>query len=146
MKKSLLWIAALSFSLMFGQTALANEHCGDMKKMIGSLKLDDAQKAKVEPILEQFKTAMKASAGQFKDLETQINQQIQSDSTDQSALDGLIDKKTKLIGDMMKAKASAKHQIYTILSPQQRTEYQNMVKKWEEKMAAKYENCHHDEE
>lgn len=147
MKKSLLWIVALSFSLVIGQTALAHEGCGDnMKKMIESLRLDDAQKAKVMPILDQLKSSIKASAEQFKDLDTQINQQIQSDNTDQATLDGLMDKKTKLVGDMMKAKANAKHQIYSLLNAQQKTVYQSMVKKWEEKMAAKYQNCHKDEE
>lgn len=147
MKKSLLWIVALSFSLVIGQTALAHEGCGDnMKKMISSFKLDDAQKAKITPVLDQLKTSLKASAEQFKDLDTQINQQIQSDNMDQATLDGLMDKKTKLVGDMMKAKANAKHQIFSVLNAQQKTEYQNMMKKWEEKMAAKYENCHKDEE
>lgn len=142
MKKSLLWIIAASFSLVLGQSAAYAWSCGDgMKKMVDNMKLDDAQKAKIMPIMEQLKPTLKASWSQMSDLRAQIQQQIQSDNMDQATLDGLMDKKAKLIGDMMKAKATAKHQIYMILNPQQRAAYQAMVKKWTDKMVAKAENC-----
>jgi protein CpxP len=143
MKKRLLWIVAVSLSFVLGQSAFADSgHCGDgLNKMVEHFKLDAAQKAKVTPILDQLKTSLKASGSQMKDLRTQINQQVQSDNMDQATLDGLVDKKAKLIGDMMKAKVTAKHQIFTLLNAQQKTAYQDMVKKWDEKMAAKFANC-----
>ncbi|BCA94723.1 hypothetical protein TUM19329_10840 [Legionella antarctica] len=142
MKKSLLWIVAVTFSLLLGQAAFASKHCGEgMKRMIENLKIDATQKAKIMPVLDQLKTTMQANWNQIKDLRMQINQQIQSDSMDQGTVDGLIDKKTKLMGDMMRAKVDAKHQIYMILNPQQKTAYQNMVKKWQDKMATKAERC-----
>lgn len=143
MKKNLLWIVAVTFSFVLGQTAFAHsEHCGDgLKKMVEHFNLDAAQKAKVMPILDQLKTTLKASGSQMRDLRVQINQQVQSDNMDQSTVDGLVDKKTKLIGDMMKAKISAKHQIFTLLNAQQKTAFQNRVKKLDEKMAAKFANC-----
>lgn len=148
MKKSLLWIVAVTFSFVLGQTAFAHSgHCGDgMKKMVENFKLDDTQKAKIMPILDQLKTTLKTSWSQMADLRTQINQQIQSDTMDQATLDGLIDKKTKLIGDMMKAKAAAKHQIFTILNAQQKTMYVDMMKKMHDKMVSKFENCKAQEE
>ncbi len=143
MKKSLLWIIAATFSLVLGQASFAeSRHCGEgMKKMIEKLQLDATQKAKIMPVLDQLKTTMQANWSQMKDLRMQIHQQIQSDSMDQATVDGLIDKKTKLMGDMMKAHVNAKHQIYMLLNPQQKTTWQNMVKKWQDKMASKAERC-----
>jgi protein CpxP len=144
MKKSLIWIIAVSFSLILGQAAFAEgNHCQDgmMKKMMEHFKLDDAQKAKAKPIIEQMKSTMQANRSQMKDLRMQINQQIMSDNMDQATVDSLIDKKTKLMGDMMKTRMSIKHQIYTLLNPQQKVAYQAMVKKWQNKMASKADSC-----
>ena len=144
MKKSLLWIIAVTFSLVLGQSAFAdNKRCGGdmMKKMVEHFKLDAAQQAKAKPILDQMKSTMQTNWSQMKDLHMQMNQQVTSDTMDQSAVDGLVDKKTKLMGDMMKAKMSAKHQIYMLLTPQQKTSYQAMAKKWQDKMASKAEEC-----
>ena len=144
MYKKILWIVAFTFSLILSQATFANsEDCGDgMKNLVGSLKLDDSQKDKIKPILEQLKSTAKDSEAQFKDLHAQINQQIASDSMDEDTLNGLIDKKAKLIGDMMKAKASAQHQLFAILNAQQKNQYQDNVKKLEAKMTEKYSKCH----
>ena len=144
MKKSLLWIIAASLSLVLGQSAFANDkHCGDgmMKKMVEHFKLDAGQQAKVKPILEQMKSTMQSNWSQMRDLRMQMNQQVMSDNMDQSTVDGLVDKKTKLMGDMMKARLNAKHQIYMMLTPQQKTAYQAMAKKWQDKMAQKTDEC-----
>lgn len=144
MKKSLLWIVAVCFSFTLGQTAFAEDvncHEGMMKKMMEHFKLDDAQKAKAKPMLEQMKSTMQANRSQMRDLRMQINQQVMSDNMDQATVNGLIDKKTKLMNDMMKARMSVKHQIYTLLNPQQKTAYQAMMKKWHDKMVSKAESC-----
>lgn len=149
MKKSLLWIVAVTFSLIVGQTAFAGgEHCGNgvMKKIVGHFNLDEAQKAKAKPILEQLKATMQTNWSQMKDLRMQMNQQVMSDTMDQSAVDGLVEKRTKLVGDMMKAKLDAKHQIYMLLNAQQKASYQGMVKKMQDKMASKAESCKHQDQ
>lgn len=149
MKKSLLWIGAVSFSLALGQSAFAhNMRCGDgmMKKMIEHFKLDDAQKAKVKPVLEQMKATIQSNWDQMRDLRMQLNQQVMSDNMDQAAVDSIIDKKTKLMGDMTRTRMSVKHQIYTMLNPQQKAAYQAIVKKWQAKMENKTESCNADEQ
>lgn len=146
MFKKFIWIFALAFSFVLSQSAFSHSGmCGEgLKKMVESLNLDAAQKEKIKPILEKLKTDMKANVDQMKDLRTQMHQQETSATMDQSAVDGLIDKKTKLLGDMMKAKAAAKNQIYNILNEQQKTALQNKWKQVEEKMEAKYKECHED--
>ncbi|CDZ75776.1 periplasmic protein [Legionella massiliensis] len=146
MYKKLMWMFALTFSFILSQSAFAGSHChGGFKSMIESLKLDDTQKEKVKPILEQLKTTMKASWTQMKGLETQISQQVTSATMDQNAVNALVDQKTKLIGDMIKAKIAAKNQIYNLLNDQQKATLQAKMKDFEEKMAAKFKDCHDDD-
>ena len=144
MYKKIIQTAAFAFTLAVSPVVLAHSGgCGEgFKSMVESLKLDDSQKAKIKPILDQLKTSMKNDADQMKDLSRQINQQAESATMDQSAVDDLIDKKTKLIGDMMKAKITAKNQIISVLNPQQKAELQNKMKKMEAKMEEKFKNCH----
>lgn len=147
MNKKILWIVAFAFSLVLSQTAVADSWgCGEgMKKMVESLKLDDAQKAKIKPILEQLKSTMKDNWTQMSGLDTQIKQQVQSANMDQSTVDGLVDQKTKLIGNMIKAKIMAKNQIANILTADQKTQLQGMMNKLEDKIAAKFKSCHEDD-
>ncbi|MBI2785358.1 MAG: Spy/CpxP family protein refolding chaperone [Legionella longbeachae] len=146
MYKKIIQTATFALTLALSPVVLAHSGCGEgLKHMVDSLKLDDSQKEKIKPILEQLKTTVKNDAGQMKDLEQQINQQAQSENMDQSAVDGLIDQKAKLIGDIMKAKVTAKNQILAVLKPEQKTELQNKMKKMESKMAEKFKSCHDDD-
>ena len=144
MYKKFLWVVALAFSFVLSQTAFADSNdCGKgLKEMVGSLKLEDAQKEKIKPILEQLKSNMKDNWSQMKDLDTQIEQQANSATMDQATVDGLVDKKSKLIGNMIKAKIMAKNQIFAVLNETQKTELQKMMKKMEEKMEEKFKSCH----
>ena len=144
MYKKCLWIIALSFSFILSQTAFADSWgCGKgISEMIESLKLDDAQKTKIKPIIDQFKSSMKMTGMQMKKIDKQIDQQVDSEKTDQAKVDGMIDQKTKLIGNMMKAKIKAKAQVMPILNDQQKSELKSMIKTMEEEVAARYKDCH----
>lgn len=113
--------------------------------MVDSLKLDDTQKQKIMPVVENLKASIKQSAMQMKDLSKQIDEQMTSDAMNQSVVNDLIDKKAKLIADMMKAKIMAKNQIYVVLNPQQKTEWRSMMQKMKDKMDAKFKGCHDSE-
>jgi len=143
MYKKLLWIVALAFSLVLSQATFAySGGCGEgLSKMISSLKLDDAQKDKVKPILEQFKASMKDYGTQLGEIKKQLNMQLYSATMDQAVVEGLVDQKVALIGKMIKAKMAAKGQILAILTAEQKTKLQNKMKKMEEKMAEKYKSC-----
>lgn len=145
MYKKILGIAALVFSLFVCPTVFAHS-CGEgLKDMLASLKLDDSQKEKIKPILENMKASMKQNVEQMRELSKQINDQAISPNMDQNTVNGLIDKKTKVIGDMIKAKVMAKSQIYAILNDQQKSQLQGMMKKMEDKMEDKFKRCHDDE-
>lgn len=141
MLKKIFCVAAVAFSLLMGQVAFAA--CGEgMKTMIESLKLDDSQKAKIKPVMEKLQASMKEAVPQMLELRKQMHEQVMSDKMDQSVVDGLVDKKVKLMGDMMKAKMSAKNQIMGILNDKQKAQMHTMMKDAEEKMMAKYKSCH----
>lgn len=145
MYKKILGSVVLACSLVMGSTvALAHgDHCGwGMNKMVESLKLDDAQKQKIKPVLENLKTTMQQDGRQMHDLSKQIRDQVNSSNMDQAKVNDLIDQKTKLLGDMMKAKASARNQIFSVLNDQQRAELKNKMMKMQEKMEARYKDCH----
>ncbi|MBL7525136.1 Spy/CpxP family protein refolding chaperone [Legionella bononiensis] len=144
MYKKFLWMAALVCSLVLSQSSFSDSWgCGEgLKSMLQTLKLDDEQKAKIKPILDQQQASMKDLGTQMNVLDTQIDQQINATKFDQSALDELIDKKAKLIGSMIKSKIKTKMQIYSVLSADQKTDLQNMMKKLEDKIAAKFKSCH----
>jgi periplasmic protein CpxP/Spy len=147
MYKKIIQTATFALTLALSPVVLAHSWgCGEgLKHMVDSLKLDDSQKGKIQPIMEQLKSTLKNDGSQMKDLDQQINQQVQSTNMDQSTLDGLVDKKVKLIGDMIKAKATAKNQILAVLKPEQKAEIQNKMKKMEDKMAEHFKSCHDDE-
>ena len=143
MYKKILGIIAASFLLVLSQGSYAEAMCGQgLKQMVQALNLDADQKAKILPILDQLKSSRKDTWSQMKDLNSQIKQQVESASLDQSAVDGLVDKKTKLIGDMMKARITAKNQIFNILNAQQKTALQTTMQNVEDKIAAKFAECH----
>ncbi|MFC3909158.1 Spy/CpxP family protein refolding chaperone [Legionella dresdenensis] len=147
MYKKLLGVVVLASSFALSQVTFAHSgSCGEgLKEMISSLKLDNSQREKIKPVLDQLKSTIKDNAAQMQDLNTQIQQQSMSASMDQSTVNGLVDKKTTLIGNMIKAKINAKNQIFNVLNADQRTALQSKMQKMEEKMAAKFKNCHQDD-
>ncbi|MCA0402852.1 MAG: Spy/CpxP family protein refolding chaperone [Proteobacteria bacterium] len=141
MKTKMLSIVFFAFSLAMGQ-ALADtpstdsqSSCGcggHMKKMVETLKLDDSQQAKIKSIKEQMKASQQANREQMKSIRMQMNQLVQAPNVDEAKLDSLINQKKELMGQMMKARVMAKNQIFNLLNPQQKTQYQDMMKKWED--------------
>ncbi|KTD11000.1 16 kD immunogenic protein [Legionella gratiana] len=147
MYKKIAQTVLFTCTLVLSPVVLANScGCGKgLKQMVESLKLDDNQKDKIKPILEQLASTIKNDASQMQDLEQQLQQQSESANMDQATVDSLIDKKSKLIGDMIKAKVTAKNQIYAVLNPQQKTELQSKIKNMDKKMADQFKSCHDDE-
>jgi periplasmic protein CpxP/Spy len=143
MYKKILGTGVLTLVLAFNSALADSWGCGEgLKKMVETLKLDESQKAKINPILEQLKSTMKSDGNQMDDLRKQLNQQVNSDTMDQGTVDGLVDKKVQLIGGMIKAKIKAKHDISMVLNPQQKTELRQKFQNLEEKISAKFKSCH----
>lgn len=146
MFKKILGIIAMACVLLLNQAAFAGSMCHEgLKNMISNMKLDDAQKAKIQPIMDQMKTTMKDMRPQMENLDKQMRDMLKSDNMDASSMNGLVDQKAKLIGEMMKAKMTAQSQIMAILTPEQKAAMRAKMQAMEEKMAAKWKSCHDDD-
>lgn len=140
----LLCAVVFSFSLLMSHTVLADSWgCGEgLKHMLSNMNLTDEQKAKIKPIMDQLKSGMRENWSQVNGLDNQIKQQVNSDKMDVNALNSLVDQKTKLIGNAMKARLIAQNQIMAILTADQRTTIQTKLQNLENKMSAKFKSCH----
>ncbi len=143
--KKLLGLIVILSSMILTQTVFADSYCREgLNKMVQSLNLDESQKAKIDPILQQYKQDLHNSGSQMNGLEEQINQQVDSSNMDQAKVNDLVDKKANLIGNMMKAKVKAQSQIFSILNAQQKEKLQAMIKTEDKKMEEKYKSCDRD--
>jgi protein CpxP len=106
--------------------------CGEhLKKMISALNLDASQQAKIKGIKDQLKQSQQSNWEQMKSIRSQIHDLITSETMDDSRLNSLINQKKELLGEMMKAKINAKHQIYNTLNEQQKSQFRQMMQQWE---------------
>jgi protein CpxP len=143
MYKTILWISAFTASLVLSQTTFAADACREnMSNVVTSMITDKSQREKIKPILEQLKSNLQDKRAQLKELQVKINEQEQSKTMDESVVDGLVDKKAMLLGGMMKAKIQAKHQILNLLDDKQKRKLNDKMQQIENKMAAKFKNCH----
>lgn len=147
MYKKLLWIILIISSLTLSNLAFsAPPYCRlGLNKLVQMINLDSAQKEKIKPILDQLKSTISGARSQMHGLGEQITQQVDSTDMNQGTLDSLISQKVKLIGEMIKAKLMAKHQIFGILNPQQREKLQSMVKMVNDRVTALFKKCHEEE-
>ena len=149
MNNKILGITIFVFAFFFCQVTFAEDDgwkCGDrLKEMVKTLKLDNGQQAKIQVTQDLLRAHMKPHWEKMKSLHEQINQQIQSENMDETKLGDLINAKAQLIGKVMKEKSMAQHQIYLVLNPKQRTQYQQMTKKWDKKVEKMFAKCHKDE-
>lgn len=143
MNRKIVGIIITCCYLVFSSNLFAHTMmCGKgLATMVQSLKLDDGQKAKVKPIMDKLLSSVKDNGTQMQDISKQLDQQIWAADANQDTINGLIDKKTALLGSMMKARISAQSQILAILNPQQKAEFKMMVDKMRAKMADQYKNC-----
>ncbi|ASQ46088.1 Spy/CpxP family protein refolding chaperone [Legionella clemsonensis] len=104
-----------------------------MQEMMDSLNLDASQQAKIKAIKDQLKQSQQSNWEQMKSIRSQIHDLIAADTLDNSKLNSLISQKKELLGEMMKAKISAKQQIYSVLNADQKSQFKQLMKQWEEK-------------
>lgn len=147
MYKKLIGSAVLAFSLAASANVFAACGCPTegFRKMVDSVNLDATQKEKIKPIMENLRTSMKSNVESLKDINSQLKDQVTAATYNESAVSGLVDKKTQILGTMMKAKMLAKSQVYALLTPEQRTMLQTKMKALREKMEERFQSCHAEE-
>lgn len=152
MTRRILTAVTLAFSLFAAQTLLASTstqttqgcNCcvGGIGQILNSLNLNADQQARIKAIKDQLKSDTKDTWDQLDDVRGQIHALMQSDKVDEAKLDSLVDKKIELLGKGMKAKIKAKNQMYNVLTAEQKTQFQSLLKQQMEKRKQLFKNCH----
>jgi Spy/CpxP family protein refolding chaperone len=117
---SLFFICQVAFSKSY--------ECGDSIKEIGSyLELDKDQLKKIDPILKKLKKIIHDRAIKIRGLNKEINEKIASELMDENNMKRLIDRKSKLITEVIKLKVKTSHKIYIFLRKKQKVKYQKLM-------------------
>jgi len=145
MNNKLAWIPALALGFIIAQPGFADstatqqpaKNCGGTlhgyKELSGKLNLTDEQKVKIKALKDQLMTNSKASYQQLKALRQQMGMLAGSDTVDEAKLDALISQRNQIKATLIKNRVMMQHQIYTMLTDQQKAQYMAMKKKWAEK-------------
>lgn len=143
MNKSLFTAFVMAMSLLLGQFAFAGgcmyDH--DMKGVLSSLKLDDKQKMGIENMLKQAKVSLKDQWNTLHGLQQQISDMVLSSDMDMTKLNGLIDQRSKVMAEVMRARIDMKHQMFMMLNPEQQKMFKNMMQERHEAFMKKIESC-----
>ncbi|KTD51102.1 Spy/CpxP family protein refolding chaperone [Legionella quateirensis] len=140
MSKKLIWLSVMTLALIIGQPSYACPaeknpskpcHCNDSNKISQNLNLTPDQKAKIKAIRVQAKTQLKSNYKQLKLIRALINDLIKAEKIDEAKLDTLINQRSKIKGALLKSHILMRHQIYTLLTAQQKQQYQEIKNKHE---------------
>ena len=133
MSKKLIWISAFTLALFLGQPSFAQEKHQQLDKLAAELNLTSEQQAKVKALKEQGYADMKANLTQLKALRGQIGDLVKADKIDEAKLDSLVEQINKIRGSMLKSRILMQHQMYSLLTEQQKAKFLELKKKWDEK-------------
>ena len=144
-KTSILVISLLAGSAAFADHDNRSWWCGDrithMTHMAKDLHLDTAQVAQLKLIQEQMRATVRNKYARMQDLRVKIQHEVATENMNPLKLDHLINQKSQLIGDFMRAKAIAQHQVYLMLNPQQKLIYEQTMNKRNAHIADQYVQC-----
>lgn len=131
------FLITLFSCLSIYHTAFSSSYeCGDSIKEIGSyLELDKNQTSKIDPMLKGLKKITQDRALKIRKLNNEINKQTTSEFMNENNIDVLVDKKAKLISEVIKLKVKTNHKIYILLKRNQKIRYQKLMQNCHDKMA-----------
>lgn len=127
---------ALTFALVQSPTALA---CSDMHKkdwvvkVAEKLHLNSEQKAKVKAYAHKTEMDIAVKRHELQAICKHINETFHSGMMNETKIDEFADKKTRLMGEIIKLKLQERYEIYQTLDAKQKTEMDHIVQQWEEK-------------
>ena len=133
---------ALSLSLCQTSAAFASDHdrmkCLDgggkkIHKLIDKLDLTSDQKAKIKDIAEKAKTVEMSKQDELRAIHMQVNDAFQSNSVNETKIDGFVSQEQQVIGAMIKVRMMERLDISNVLTDEQKTKLSDMMKKWKEK-------------
>lgn len=143
MNKSLFAAFVMAMSLLMGQFAFAGgcmfNH--DMKGVLSSLKLDDKQRMNIEKMVDQTKMSLQGQWVTLHNLDQKISDMVVSSNVDTTKLNSLVDERSKLMSQVMRARVDMKHQVFMMLSPEQQKMFKDIMQQKHEAFMKKVEAC-----
>lgn len=134
MRKAILVASAFAISISLANTVIAEENTitpSPSNKISKELSLTPDQNMQIEKMREQARTILTNTRAQLQNINTEIKAISKESSIDDSKLSALIEKKKEVLGSIMKERALIMHQIYGILSPEQKVKFDDFMKKRE---------------
>lgn len=139
MSKKFIWLSIVVLSLTIGQTSFAcatdknkTAHC-DCKqgssRTTDKLNLTDEQKVKIQALKTQNLQTFKTNIQKLKAIRPQIISLINSDKMDETKLDALLAQRSQIKNSMVKNRIMMQHQIYSLLTEEQKSKYRDLTKK-----------------
>ncbi|MDP3268973.1 MAG: Spy/CpxP family protein refolding chaperone [Legionella sp.] len=136
MKLKFLWLPLFSLALAASQPAVACPtnsegkkcHCTS-KNSYNQLSLSGEQQTKIKAIKVQTHDSLKNTYHQIKELNKEIDVLVHATQLDEAKLDLLINQRNKLKGAVYKSRVMSRHQIYTLLTEEQKNKLKNVNQK-----------------
>lgn len=150
MNKKMIWLPVFVFSVALSQPIFATDtdakgskpaSCTCMKKAFKTLGLTPEQEAKIKAIRTQANLVKLAKRQEIVTINNQIQALVRDDKLDDTKLDVLLEQKKQLMATMIKNKVLVKHQIASVLTAQQKTKYDELMKSWEEQRMKKLDKA-----
>jgi periplasmic protein CpxP/Spy len=128
MKKLLVLFASIALLLASPSYAeYKKHHRMHFKQMIKGLDLSGEQKDKIRAIMQSSRQDMKRMRGDMRMFRKQIKGMAMNDEYDSKKAAMLIDKKAGEFAAMMKLRMNRMHQVFSVLTPEQKQKLKNMM-------------------
>lgn len=151
MNRKILGLVALIVTVAFNQVTFADSHytkpskqasCACKNNLFNKLDLTPEQQTQMKAIKEQANVQRAAKQKEIVAIDNQIQELTRADQLDEAKLDTLLNQKKEIMASVIKNKIIVKHQVYNILTAQQKDKYNEMMKEWEKKRLQKLNNVH----
>jgi len=133
MRNKLLCASVVAIVVSFSQQALADDPKPGTPNPMPSMQLSKElsltpeQMTRLSTLQQEIRSKMTGLQTEFHSINDEINTISKSSPIDEAKLNALIDKKKEIVGVMMKNKAMLVHEIYTMLTPDQKSKFDEMV-------------------
>lgn len=96
-----------------------------------SLNLTDAQRDTIFKLMQEQAPAMREKAKEARAIHQELHALVFSDKYDEAKVKALTDKGTQIMAEMAARHAATSHQIYMLLTPEQRKKAEALKADWE---------------
>jgi len=146
MKKMTMTVAALVIALPLSATVLAGGRgdCGDgygdgpgprgdamMGPMMRDLDLSDEQRDQIRTLMQGQRAQRQQNWEQRSEYRQQMHQLLMADQFDEAAAKKLIESQSAQHEQQMLERLKLHHQVLSVLTPEQKAEYQQKMENWE---------------